>query len=79
MGVELQRKEAVVASQDRLRARLAAWERGVNYAKQQRGGEEGEIWNLEAQREFEKAEKERLIKEAEEAKLQKEKAIGNTI
>jgi len=48
MGVELQRKEQIVQSQDKLRARLAAWERGVNHARVQRGGEEGEIWNLEA-------------------------------
>lgn len=79
MQVDVEKRESIIASQDKLRARLAQWEREVNRARNQRGGEEGEIWNLEAQREAEKEEKARLIKEAEEAKIQKENAIGNTI
>lgn len=71
--------EGLRARQDRLRARLAAWERGVKGAHAERGGEDGEIWNLEAAREAEKEEKARLIREAEEARLRKETEINNTI
>ena len=79
MQVEVQQAESAIAREDKLRARLKHWERGVNEAREARGGEEGEIWNLEAQREAEKEEKARLIREAEEAKLQKERAIRSTI
>lgn len=59
-------------AQDRLRARLAAWERGVRYAHAARGGEDGEIWNLEAQKEAEREEKQKRKAEAEAAKHRKE-------
>jgi len=62
-----------VGGEDILRARLAKWNSAVDEAKIIRGGEENEIWNLEAKRQAEKDEKERLKKEKEQAKLEKEK------
>lgn len=65
---------------DELRTKLRNWENTKQKpAKRARGGEEGDIWNLEARVEEEKAEKERLKREAEEAKLRKETEINKTI
>ena len=61
----LNKATMLVDGEDRLRARLAAWKRAVDEAKNYRGGEDGEIWNIEAAREAEKAAK-------AEAKKQKE-------
>jgi len=68
-----------VGGEDILRARLAKWNSAVDEAKVIRGGEENEIWNLEAKRQAEKDEKERLKKEKEQAKLEKEKQTQFTI
>ena len=48
MDVEIEAKEGRLAAQDRLRARLAAWEKKTKLAYNNRGGIDGEIWNLEA-------------------------------
>ena len=43
----LNKATVFVDGDDRLRARLAAWERAVEEARGYRGGEAGEIWTLE--------------------------------
>lgn len=71
--LELKREQDVLSKNDLLRTKLKNWEREKrNPAYAARGGEEGDIWNLEEAREAEKAEKERLRREAELAKLAKE-------
>ena len=47
-------KSLYVDGEDRLRTRLAAWQRAVEEAQNYRGGESGEIWNVEAEVEKEK-------------------------
>ena len=57
-GVQnLNNATVLVDGEDRLRARLAAWKRAVDEAKNYRGGDDGEIWNIGAAREAEKAAK----------------------
>lgn len=68
-----------VGGEDKLRARLAKWQSAVDEARIIRGGEDNEVWNLQAKRQAEKDEKERLRKEAEQAKLEKEKQTAFTI
>lgn len=70
---------SLVDGDDRLRARLAAWERAVEEARGYRGNEEGEIWNLEAAREAEKAAKQEAKKQKDLAKLEKDNKITFTI
>lgn len=78
--MKLQHAEDILSKNDLLRTKLKNWEREKrNPAKTARGGEEGDIWNLEIARDEEIAEKERLRMEAEEAKLRKEREINNTI
>ena len=69
----------VVAEDDKLRARLAAWQRQVDEARGTRGGDEGDIWTLEQKRVAEKEEKIRLKKEKELAKLEKAKNVDFTV
>lgn len=68
-----------VEGEDKLRARLAKWQGAVDEARIIRGGEDGEIWNMEAKRQAEKDEKERLKKEKELEKLEREKQTAFTI
>lgn len=55
----------VVEGDDKLRARLAAWQRAVDEARAIKGGEEATIWALERQKEAEREEKERIKREKE--------------
>jgi len=75
----LNKASVFVDGEDRLRARLAAWQRAVEEARGYRGGEEGEIWNIEAAREAEKAAKLEAKKQKELAKAEKDKKIDFTI
>lgn len=69
-----------MSKNDLLRTKLKNWEKDKrNPAFKNRGGEDGDIWNLELAREEEKAEKERLKREAEIARLEKDKNTQNTI
>ena len=67
-----------LAQQDRLRARLAAWEKKTKQAYKNRGGVDGEIWEMEAQAERDREETARLKEEAEQARINKEKNIQHT-
>ena len=78
IGVQIEAKENRLAAQDRLRARLAAWEKKTKQAYNNRGGIDGEIWNLEAQAEDDREEQKRLKEEAELARINKEKNIQHT-
>ena len=78
IGVQIEEKENRLAAQDRLRARLAAWEKKTKQAYNNRGGIDGEIWNLEAQAEDDREEQKRLKEEAELARINKEKNIQHT-
>ena len=78
MDIEIEAKESRLAAQDRLRARLAAWEKKTKLAYNNRGGIDGEIWNLEAQAEADKEDQKRLKEEAELARINKEKNIQHT-
>merc|ERR1712226_978776 len=68
-----------IDGEDRLRARLAAWKRAVEEAQGIRGGEDGEIWNIEAEREKAKAEKAEEKRLRELARAEKDKKIAFTI
>lgn len=68
-----------VDGEDRLRARLAAWQRAVEEARGYRGGEDGEIWNMEAAREAEKAAKLEAKAKKEAEKLERENQIQFTV
>ena len=69
----------VVGGEDKLRARLAAWQRAVDEARLIRGGEDGEIWNIQAKRQAEKDEKARIKQQKEQEKLEKEKLTAFTL
>jgi len=78
--VKLQEADDLLSKNDLLRTKLKNWEREKRTpARAARGGEDGDIWNLELAREEEKAEKERLRREAEIAKLEKDQNTQNTI
>jgi len=68
-----------VDGEDRLRTRLAAWQRAVDEAKNYRGGEDGEIWNVEAEVEKEKAEKAEAKRLKELAKAERDTKIAFTV
>jgi len=72
-------KALFVDEDDRLRARLAAWQRAVDEARGYRGGEAGEIWHIEAEREAEKAAKAEAKRLKELAKAENELKISFTI
>ena len=80
MGAQLQSKtSALIESDDKLRARLAAWQRAVNEARGYRGGEDGEIWKVGEAREAEKAAKLEARRLKEHAKAEKDAKIAFTI
>lgn len=80
MGMSnLNKATVLVDGEDRLRARLAAWKRAVDEAKGYRGGVDGEIWNLGAARELEKAEKAEARRQKELAKAERDTKIAFTI
>ena len=78
-GMNNLNKAVNIDGEDRLRARLAAWKRAVDEAQGIRGGEEGEIWHIEAEREKAKAEKAEEKRLKELAKAEKDKKIAFTI
>ena len=78
-GMSNLNKAVNIDGEDRLRARLAAWKRAVDEAQGIRGGEEGEIWHIEAEREKAKAEKAEEKRLKELAKAEKDKKIAFTI
>merc|ERR1712176_60969 len=78
--LKVQKQEDMMNKNDLLRTKLKNWEREKrNPAHNARGGEDGDIWNLEIRCQEEKDEKIRLKLEAEEAKKRKENEIKNTI
>jgi len=70
---------SLVEGDDRLRARLAAWQRAVDEARGYRGGDDGEIWNVGEAREAEKAAKLEAKKLKELARAEKDTKIAFTI
>ena len=58
MGL-MQPKSETVLFTDQLYAKIKAWENGVREVKELRGGEEGNIWNLQYVKEKEDEEKAR--------------------
>lgn len=78
-GLNNLNKAVDIDGEDRLRARLAAWKRAVEEAQGIRGGEDGEIWNIEAEREAVKAAKAEERKQKELARAEKDKKIAFTI
>lgn len=75
----LNQANMLVDGDDRLRARLAAWERAVDEARGYRGGDDGEIWNIGEQREAEKAAKAEAKRLKELAKAEKDSKVAFTI
>lgn len=73
------RGPSLVDNDDKLRARLAAWQRAVEEAKGYRGGDDGEIWNVGDAREAEKAAKAEARRQKELEKAEKDKKIAFTI
>jgi len=74
----LNKATVLVDGDDRLRARLAAWQRAVEEARGYRGGADGEIWNIGAAREAEKAAKAEAKRLKELAKAERDKKISYT-
>jgi len=70
---------AIVDGDDRLLARLNAWQRQVEEAQNFRGGEEGEIWHIEAEREKEKAAEAEAQRLKDIARAEKESKIAFTV
>lgn len=58
MGI-MQPKNDAVHFTDQLYAKIKAWENGVREVREDRGGEEGNIWNLQYVKEKEDEEKAR--------------------
>mmetsp|Transcript_4563 Transcript_4563/g.6042 ORF Transcript_4563/g.6042 Transcript_4563/m.6042 type:complete len:114 (-) Transcript_4563:539-880(-) len=71
--------QAIIDGDDRLLARLNAWERSVEEAQKFRGGEEGEIWHIEAEREKERAIEVEARRQKELERLEKESKIAFTV
>ncbi len=72
-------KSLYVDGDDRLRTRLAAWQRAVNEAQNYRGGESGEIWNVEAEVEKEKEAKAEAKRLKELEKAERDSKIAFTV
>jgi hypothetical protein len=53
-------------------AKLHAWEKGCQEVREERGGEEGNIWNLQYTKEKEDAEKARVAAQKAEEKKKRE-------
>lgn len=80
MKVRIQKEKKREETLDDLRRRLKKWEKEkVKPQRKKRGYDEGNIWTIEQRYKEEQDEKARLKKEAEEAKLNKDKQIQNTI
>ena len=78
MGL-MQPKSETVLFTDQLYAKIKAWENGVREVKELRGGEEGNIWNLQYVKEKEDEEKARQAKIREEERKKKQQQIAHTV
>jgi len=80
MGIQVEDTTVEKVKQtDQLLAKLVKWQKDVNDRQEDRGGEEGNIWNLQFVKEQEDEEKAKVAKQLEEEKRKRQLLADYTV